>query len=138
MVFLSDVAEVPTVASIYQFYQSEGGRQWKALEYRFRVRLAIVNSYDSPIELWWINYEGQPDQLVTVQPNNTYFMYTYRSHPILARNKVNGHWLTMNGQFPFFPNPVWQETVTICDPYIDGKKFCTRTVGLLYLSIYWH
>jgi hypothetical protein len=117
----SDDTEPPTVASLYQLYQSGGGQQWKALDFRFRVRLAIVNNFTDPIELWWINYEGQPDELVSVQPNNTYFMYTYRSHPILARNMVNGHWLTLNGRFPFFPNPVWQERVTVCDPYTDGK-----------------
>jgi hypothetical protein len=115
----SDDTEPPTVASLYQLYQSGGGQQWKALDFRFRVRLAIVNNFTDPIELWWINYEGQPDELVSVQPNNTYFMYTYRSHPILARNMVNGHWLTLNGRFPFFPNPVWQERVTVCDPYTD-------------------
>ena len=109
------------MANLYQFFQAEGGQEWKALNYRFRVRLAIVNNYTNAIELWWINYEGKPDQLVTVQPNRVYFMYTYRTHPILARDKVNGYWLTMNGLFPFFPNPVWQESVVVCDPYFDGK-----------------
>jgi hypothetical protein len=69
----------------------------RSLNSNFPTNVSFVNLRNTPIHLWWLNFEGKRVSYGTVQPYGRQEMNTYETHPwvIVAEgsNQALGIWL---------------------------------------------
>ena len=61
----------------------------KSLNGAYATRFSITNELTRPVELYWLNYSGEPVLYMTLNPGETRDQPTYASHPWLVRDDTH-------------------------------------------------
>jgi hypothetical protein len=69
----------------------------RSLNSTFPTHVSFINQRKTPIQLWWLNFEGKRVSYGVVQPYNRQEMNTYETHPWLiideSSDEALGIWL---------------------------------------------
>ena len=63
------------------------------------TNLTVVNSAGGPIELWWVNWSGLPEQYATIEAGAAHVQFTFEEHNWVLRD-TDGNFLKLNEGAP--------------------------------------
>lgn len=90
----------------------------------------FVSRTHRPVDIYWLNYQGQRVKYTTLNYGQTYFIDTFASHPWIFRDHANGSKLVANKQEIFYPPPLIldqqanHEHYVVINIDIPGRKLC--------------
>jgi len=73
----------------------------RSLNSKYATPVSFINIRNTPIQVWWLNFEGKRVSYGTVQPYSRLEMNTYETHPWVIVDNTNqalGIWLPVQGK----------------------------------------
>jgi von Hippel-Lindau disease tumor supressor len=67
--------------------------------------VVFENKTSRIVHIFWLNYEGRPVPYSILQPNTTYLVNTYISHPWIIKDRDTGELMHVDHKEVFWPPP---------------------------------